>query len=461
MIYPLTYTYSRFYRPQRHLHKYFYNRYVNPFISFVGLHCKVHNHLDSKYLPSISWLQEQEKDMLCLLETWVQINSGSYHLEGLSTMAKALHSAFSPLQGEVSFLPLASHTTLDDTGKVQPIPLGCALHITKKRAGKPIVFFGGHMDTVYGQNHPFQKLQKISKTKWIGPGTADMKGGLVVLLKALTAFEKSPFAKELGWEVLITPDEEIGSPGSLPLLQGCAARAAIGLVFEPTFPDGALVSERKGSCKVVATAQGKAAHVGRNMLEGKNAIVALARFVEKASRLTDPKTGVFLNVGQFRGGQATNVVPDFALARLDIRAENQETMNNTLQQLERLAKESSPTQDDVPIALHDGVKSPPKPFDLSTQHLFAAFQDCGHALGHPLSWRATGGVCDGNKLAAAGLPTIDTLGVQGGALHSEDEYIDLPSLVEKSKLTALFLMRLASHELTLPPKIPAHHKEAL
>ncbi len=421
----------------------------------------MHNLLDDKYLTHISWLKNQEKPMQDTLESWVNINSGSYHLEGLSKMAQALQSAFLPLQGESSLLSLAPYITLDDMGNLQNIPLGKALHIAKRRDAKPHVLLVGHMDTVYSPTHPFQELKKVSPTKWVGPGVADMKGGIVVLLKALEAFEKSPFAKELGWEVLITPDEEIGSPGSLPLLRACGGRSDIGLVFEPSFPDGALVSERKGSCKVIATAKGKAAHVGRNMLEGKNAICALADFITKASHLTDPDAGVFLNVGQIRGGEAINVVPDFAIARIDIRASHLQSMQQLLDRLERLAQESLENNEGVPIHITYGVKSPPKAFDISTKQLFTSFQECGQVLGQSLSWRATGGVCDGNKLAAIGLPTIDTLGVQGGALHSEDEYIDLPSLVMKSQLTALFLMRLASGSIPLPPKIPLPPQEML
>lgn len=294
------------------------------------------------------------------------------------------------------------------------------------------------MDTVYSPSHPFQTTEIIGN-KMHGPGVADMKGGLVIMLTALQALEQHPSAHNIGWEVLITPDEEVGSTGSEPLWRKCAARCDLGLIFEPSYPDGAIVSSRKGSCNMSVIAKGKAAHVGRDLEKGRNAIVALADFIIKANSLNDPTKGVSVSVGQIHGGGPVNIVPDFSMCHLNIRATTAEDFENAQKQLEQLTKE---TTEGITLSLHKHHRRVPKPFNADTQQLFTYLQQCAQEEGEHLTHRPSGGVCDGNILADAGLPVIDSIGGIGGEIHTLNEYLILDSLVFRARLVARFLIHL-------------------
>ena len=151
-----------------------------------------------------------------------------------------------------------------------------------------------------------------------GPGVADAKGGIVVMLHALQALEASPLAEHIGWEVLLNPDEEIGSPGSRPLIDSIAPRCDFGLLFEPALGDNQLVSWRKGSGNFSLLVRGRSAHAGRAFAEGRNALVAAAKVVQAISDLnTDPE--VTFNVARIDGGSPMNVVPDLAIVRANVR----------------------------------------------------------------------------------------------------------------------------------------------
>ena len=383
--------------------------------------------------------------MVSLVEKWANINSGSTHLSGLATQCDFLQSAFSSLKGKLTILPVNPHKIIDEEGRSTYQTLGSALHIQKYPDAPIQIFFGGHMDTVFANTHPFQQTRRISPNRLQGPGVTDMKGGLVIMLKVLEAFERSPHAGKIGWEVLINADEELGSPGSTPLFNPIAKRNKLGLLFEPALPDGALVSQRKGSATVTVVASGKSAHVGRDFFEGRNALLGLARFALKAEALTNKKMGIILNVGRILGGGAVNQVPDKGILRLNIRIDTSEQLEGVIEHLKTLAKE----EDQVHLEVFEEVKTPPKSFDGPIQTLFEGFAICAKELEIPFNTRPTGGTCDGNRLYSLGLPNIDTLGAVGGNIHTSEEYIDLSSLTERAKLSALFLLKVATGEIQL------------
>jgi glutamate carboxypeptidase len=279
-----------------------------------------------------------------------------------------------------------------------------------------------------------------------GPGVCDAKGGMLVMLFALLALQRSEWAHKISWELLLNPDEEIGSPGSTPLFLEAARRNDAGLVFEPALPDGSLVSGRKGSGYFTIVVHGKAAHAGRDSHLGRNAIHALARFLAAQIESTANDPGIILNTGWIHGGGAVNIVPDLAIARINVRVE-------TVQQQEAFERDlharvaGYESADGIRLECHGRFTAPPKPLTPAIEQLLQQFRDCAGALGFPLAWRPTGGICDGNRLAAAGLPTIDSLGVRGGNMHTEEEFVELDSLAERARLTALFLMRMAVGEI--------------
>lgn len=397
------------------------------------------------YTSYLNWIDSQKAGLLQKLEQWVAINTFSWNVEGLNQFLPQLESAFQVLGGKSSYHQLPQQKRLDSHGKFQWSPLGQALVIRKRSQAPLQVLLGGHIDTVYSPHSPFQSIEKSEKEIWKGPGIADMKGGILILLTALEAFERSPFAEKIGWEILLTPDEEIGSPGSASLYEAAARRHQVGLIFEPSFPDGAFVSQRKGSAAYTIVVRGKAAHVGRDFAQGRSAVFALARLIQQLESLQDQD--LIINVADLEGKGPVNIVPPLAHCRVNIRSSSLELLKNAHHQLLQFAQQSQ--REGIQIEVIQDSFRAPKPFDSNTQRLFQAYASCAQDLNIPFKTRATGGVCDGNILAGEGLPTLDTAGVIGGALHTHDEYVVLSSLVERAKLAALFLFKFASQEISI------------
>ena len=152
--------------------------------------------------------------------------------------------------------------------------------------------------------------------------------------------------------------------------------------------------------------------------------------------------GISVNPARIDGGSANNVVPELAVIRFNIRPQSSGDAADFERALERLIH-SIAGDHDVAIHRHGGLSRPPKPMDAPAQRLFELVRDCGTALGQDIRWQRSGGVCDGNNIAACGVPVVDTLGVRGGAIHSSDEYLIVASLAERAALSALILSRLA------------------
>jgi len=398
------------------------------------------------YTPHLDWIKSQHGEMVELTDAWARINSGSTNLSGLAAMRTALAEKFASLGGEMEEIALPPRLVVNERGIPVEEALGKALVIRKRPQAKLQVLLAGHMDTVFGPQHPFQTTAMLEGGRLNGPGAADLKGGLAVMLKALQAFERSPWATQIGWELIFNPDEEIGSPGSTPLFAEAAARCGIGLVYEPALADGMLAGARKGSGNFVAVMHGRAAHVGRDFAAGRNAVTALAELIMALHKLNGKKPGVTVNPGKLEGGGPVNIVPDLAMCRFNIRVENDEEQRWVDAQLADIIREFQ-SREGYDFEMYGGFARPPKPIRPATEHLFNMIKDCGVLLGQPIGWKPTGGCCDGNNLAAFGLPTVDSLGVRGGNLHSEEEFVILESLVERAQLSALLLLRLASGDL--------------
>jgi glutamate carboxypeptidase len=398
------------------------------------------------YQPHLDFITSQKAHMTQLVYDWTRINSGSYNLDGLATMCRVLEDNFLWLHGDAEVLDLPPLQAVGKDGALTEKPLGKALRIRKRPDAPLRVFLGGHMDTVFGVDSPFQHAHFIDENTLNAPGAADLKGGLVVMLKALEALERSEWAENIGWEVLINPDEEIGSVGSRGLLEEAAKRNHLGLIYEPSLPDGALVSERKGSGNFTLVVHGVAAHAGREFDKGRNAIVLLADVIQRMYALNGRWEGFTLNVGRIEGGGAVNVVPDLAMVHFNVRitaSEHMEQVSTALQEIVRFAN----IQEGFSAELHGGFTRPPKLLNEHAYKLQALVGESMQMLGQKVAWQASGGCCDGNNLAYYGLPNIDTLGVRGGNIHSDKEYMLVDSLVERAQLSALLLMRLAKGDV--------------
>jgi glutamate carboxypeptidase len=399
--------------------------------------------------PSLQWIAEQHDRMVALITDWSNQNTGSRNITGLEAFAIHLQKNFACLGGDLQKLSLPPEHTIDNTGNHAQLPLGPALSIRKRPTAPIRIFLGIHMDTVYGIDHSFQQVRRIDDRILNGPGVADAKGGLCVMLIALEALERSENAAQIGWEILINPDEELGSPGSSSLLADCAKRNHLGMVFEPGLADGTMVGERKGSGNFTAVIRGRSAHAGRDFHHGRSAIHAAAELVVALEDINHRTTGTTINVGRIDGGGPTNIVADLAIVRFNIRVPAHQNPSQIQAEMQRCIEQVL-RRDGISLELTGGFSSPPRPMDLPTTRLYQKLADTGRQLGMTLAWHASGGVSDANKLAAAGLPVIDTLGPCGGNLHSPDEFLLTDTLVPRAQLSALLLMKLASGEIPIP-----------
>jgi glutamate carboxypeptidase len=403
-------------------------------------------HAMKDYLKYLKWLDDQQEPMADLVTRWAHVNSGSRNIEGLAIMLGHLDEAFAVLGGQREFIAFEPVDLVTPAGDFVREPLGKALRVRKRPAAAKQVFLGIHYDTVYPPDHEFQHCERLDEDRLRGPGVADAKGGLAIMLKALEAFEQCPWAENLGWDVLINPDEELGSAGSAAILAEMAKGKLLGLIFEPSFPDGTFVSSRKGTGNFAAEFHGRAAHAGRDVSSGRNAIDAMAEFILALNAEVAAEPGIIVNVANVKGGGPINVVPDQAFCGFNIRVESL----SDRERAESIIAEVTAKIDDregFSVHIHGRMMRPPKPLDPKTLYWLEILAACGAELGMPVAWKPSGGASDGNILAAAGLPTIDSLGVRGDNLHSSDEYLIVPSLTERAKLTALMLMKLASGAL--------------
>ena len=380
--------------------------------------------------------------MLAQVESWAAVNSGTGNLEGLEAMAGLLADAYSALPGELELEEAASVEAVDPDGSKRSIGHGRNLHLVVRPDAPVQLLLTGHMDTVFAKDHAFQALTWLEPGRVLGgPGVADMKGGIAVMLAALKAVEANSGRDAFGYEVVINSDEETGSAGSAALIAQAAQAKRAALTYEPAaLPDGTLAGARPGSGNFSFVIKGRSAHAGRNPEDGRNAVVAAA---ELALRLAHSKTpGLSINPAKIDGGSPNNVVPDHAILRANLRpltGDDQEIAQRLIANaVEQVAKEH-----DVYVEVHGGFGRPPKSMTGEAEVLFHLVRKAGADLGQAIDWQPTGGVCDGNNIAACGVPVVDTMGVRGGKIHSMEEYLIVESLAERAALSALTILRLA------------------
>lgn len=377
--------------------------------------------------------------MLRQVETWAAVNSGTRHLEGVARMAALLADAFAGLPGAITLVEAEPVQAVDADGSVSVLEHGRHLHLVVRPEAPVQMLFTGHMDTVYPADHPFQTLTARDDGTINGPGTADMKGGLAVMLAALTAIEASPVAARFGYAVVINADEETGSLSSAALLARAAAGKVAALTYEPALADGTLAGARGGTGNFSIVVRGRSAHAGRNPDEGRNAIVAAAALAVRLAEARGP--GLSVNPARIDGGGPNNVVPDLAILRVNFRPAAAVEIARAREAIDAAVRDIAAAHD-VAIEVHGGFNRPPKRIDAGAERLFGLVAAVGADLGLAIGWRATGGVCDGNNIAAAGVPVVDTMGVRGGAIHSTDEFMIVDSLAERAALSALTIRRI-------------------
>jgi len=378
--------------------------------------------------------------MISTTRTLCDINSGSHNPEGLRSVAEGLKALYRDVFAEVEEVALAPIERVEPTGEIREVAVEPSL-VFRRNPNAPIqLLCTGHYDTVFPENSDFQQTW-IEGDHLRGPGVADMKGGLVILKHALEYTFAQPYAERIGVTLVVSPDEEIGSPSSAAVLTDLAKNADYGLTYEPALADGTLAGARKGSGNFSIVIKGKAAHAGREFFNGRNAIVSAARVASELAKLSCADSGLTVNIGAIDGGGPVNVVPDTAVIRFNIRIEDATQMAVTDEITALLAAEASASG--CEISLHGHFNRPPKPMTERQEWMFQLLKSVGNDLGIGIDWKPTGGCCEGNNLAAAGLINIDTLGVRGGAIHSDGEFAVMSSFPERAALSAALIQRLA------------------
>ncbi len=304
------------------------------------------------------------------------------------------------------------------------------------------VLMSGHLDTVFPPppKGTFLKMTRSADGKrGVGPGVVDMKGGIVIGLHALEAL--AACGARIAWTYVFNSDEETGSYHSERALRAEAESHDVAFATEPALPDGSIVVERLGSGQFMIEARGRSAHVGRDFASGVNAAVALARAVLLTGEMADVRAGRLVSVGALEAADATNIIPDLARAWGNARFPDAAVSAEIQEMLAALETGEGAMPS---VRVERSFNRPAKARTEGVARLAGMVRGAGDDLGLSIGEGKTGGVSDGNILQDAGLPTIDTRGVRGGGLHTTAEWIGLVSLVERSKVLAVTLLRVAS-----------------
>jgi glutamate carboxypeptidase len=302
----------------------------------------------------------------------------------------------------------------------------------------------GHLDTVF----PPGKFEgyRVDGDLRRGPGTLDMKGGLVVIGAALCALAETGGLERLPpLRIVVVSDEEVGSPEGQGVIRGACAGSGAALVFESGRAQDAIITRRKGTGAVEAVAQGKAAHAGNHHADGANAIWAVARFVDQVQALTDYPRGITVNVGKVLGGQGKNTVPDHAEAHVDLRFCTRADGEELVRYFHTAAERAAASVPGTRITLSGGISREPLERSEASVALLEAYAACARASGLGASEAALiGGGSDASTTSSMGIPSIDGLGPRGKGFHTVEEHIEVATLVPKAQALARFLASRAS-----------------
>ena len=371
----------------------------------------------------------REDEMIKELEQLVNIDSGSYTKAGIDKIISKYDDIYTGLGFETEI------KENDENGN----------NLIARRTGEldGSWLFLGHVDTVFPEGTAAKRPFKLDREadRAYGPGVCDMKSGVVILKNVLETLITS--GTELpDLVVLLNGDEEIGSPTSRELIEDAAREATACFVLEPGRQGGELVIARKGVGIYELIVSGQAAHAGSNHQDGVSAIEELTYKIQDVHKLTDYEQGITLNVGVIAGGERPNIVADNARAEIDLRIVKAEQAEEIGKQLKAIAaKEYLPGAKTI---LKGGLNRPPMERSQQSEQFFNIFAEVGKSLGLELEEKLTGGASDGNFVSGLGVPTLDSLGAVGGGNHSDQEYIELSTLVERAQVLAGGLTELAS-----------------
>lgn len=376
---------------------------------------------------ALAWVRGQGTAMELLLREVVEISSHTADLDGVDRVVERLITALGPLGSD---FPVERRP--DRSGRFGHHLVG------RTPAPGHLVLLIGHHDTVFPRAafSGFREDGSLLR----GPGVLDMKGGLVVIAFALLALKQADLLRRIPVALCSVSDEEVGSPDGRDELLLLARQASCALVFESGRKGDLIITQRKGTGGVKVIAEGRAAHAGNLHHEGKNAIWALARFVDRAQTLTDYARGITINVGRIEGGIGKNTVPDRAVAEVDFRFIDAAAGEEVLTGLAEAASAAAASVPGTTLRIEGGILRRPFVRTAECVTLLKEYGACARASGlgdgeAPL----LGGGSDANTVAELGVPAIDGLGPRGIGFHTTDEQIERATLIPKTEALVRFL----------------------
>lgn len=376
----------------------------------------------------LQWIFSQQDNMVSLLATLVNVDSGSYDKEGVDAVGALLSRFFAGHGLQTTVRPVADFgdTLLVGTAAV------------RRDAGRHNILLMGHRDTVFGKGEAARRPFGIQGDRAYGPGVADMKAGLVMNAFVLAAFQT--FAPEVPLVVMLTGDEEIGSQASLAHIDEEARFARAVFNAEPARPTGNFVTGRKGGFTYRFEISGKAAHAGVNFTEGASAIGELAHKITALHALTDVPQGITLNVGLASGGSSTNTVAAKASGEVDVRFVNGQQRDRLIADIEAiLGRPAVPGTTTTFERKSESLPLAPTPENAA---LSAIYREAAASLGFEISGEFTGGCADSGIASSAGALTVCATGPVGGKAHTEEEYILVETLSQRAAIVAASILRL-------------------
>lgn len=371
----------------------------------------------------VSYLEANLDAYLDDLQALVSLDSYSYEADDVNRVVAWLERRLGPMGFEVERFP--AHERGDN------------LRATRRGRGTRRVMLLGHSDTVFPRGTAAQRPMRFAGDKILGPGTCDMKSGLLAGIYAAAALAEAGFDDYGELIFLAVSDEEIDPRQSIPLIRETSRHADAVLTLEAARENGDIVVARKGVRSFTAEAFGRAAHAGVEPEKGHNAIVALARQVDALDRLNDRERGISVNVGAIEGGRLRNVVPDYAAIRFEARAFDWGNLKAVTANIEHIFQREPVSG--VTFRLTWLEASPPMPRTAEIATLEAMAVQIARGLGFETRGARTGGTGDVAFVVDEGVPALDGLGPVGGLDHSPDEYIVRSSIVPRTALLALLI----------------------
>jgi glutamate carboxypeptidase len=374
----------------------------------------------------LAYFDERRDEIVSTIRELVEIESPSDNKAAVDRIAEAVAHKFSQLGGELRVRPAK------DFGNHLQIDFDFPGKSMGKSPAKPVLLLG-HYDTVYPMGTLATMPCRVVDNKMTGPGVLDMKSGIALMLHALAALQEWHGGLPRPVTVLLVSDEEVGSESSRMITESLAKKAAAVLVLEPSYGlHGAVKTARKGVGEYLVRVTGKASHAGLDFQKGVNAILELARQIEKISTFTDLKKGLTVNVGIVSGGSRTNVVPAEGVALIDVRIARIKDAAG----IDKKMRSLRPFNRKCKIEITGGINRPPMERTAGVAALYAQAAAIARELGWKLGEAAVGGGSDGNFTASLGIPTLDGLGGVGDGAHAEHEHILISELPRRAALLA-------------------------